>query len=472
MDRVTSPFQGASGYTAHAFGPHHTAQEVQHYGVRTEHAGRFPPPSKPHVTTAPPFSAPLSDTLMHGQDLNRALSPSPASTFQSQTTSLFSTHSPVSSIYNHPSSSGVSLCSGRESPAPVPPSNYSTFRPLSPPGRIGSPYSRPPSSRSSARPGSPLARHQSSLNGPRAYCNNFAGVARSASRRSNRVGSSATDHSTHQLIRRMEYENLSPGAKQEVSLDDRCASFLDEHMTGVAYGAHTDMGATGPPRAEVQAELDTTRQLPFEGHNFAPSPSSQSSQDATTMRESSGSNQTSPRSTDNDEGVQQRTIRVLRAILDDEFDLRLGTSMPPQDIVWAVSDCLDKISISLHQCRQQGYLVPVNSIPTSTDTPETTPPAGGAEPGDKPPTAPRKRGVSDIGRDDQDGGQGDDDDDDGRGACLGPHEPSNRKKPKVESYTCPFRKRNPTRFNIREWEYCSRAPFKTIPELKQDPHFN
>ncbi|KAK4445496.1 hypothetical protein QBC34DRAFT_472428, partial [Podospora aff. communis PSN243] len=34
-------------------------------------------------------------------------------------------------------------------------------------------------------------------------------------------------------------------------------------------------------------------------------------------------------------------------------------------------------------------------------------------------------------------------------------------------YSCPYRKRNPLRFNIRDWEYCSKAPFRSIVEMKK-----
>jgi hypothetical protein len=36
----------------------------------------------------------------------------------------------------------------------------------------------------------------------------------------------------------------------------------------------------------------------------------------------------------------------------------------------------------------------------------------------------------------------------------------------MASYSCPFRKRNPARFNIRDHETCARAPFDSIRGLK------
>jgi hypothetical protein len=46
-----------------------------------------------------------------------------------------------------------------------------------------------------------------------------------------------------------------------------------------------------------------------------------------------------------------------------------------------------------------------------------------------------------------------------------------RKRDKAEQFPCPMRKRNPLRFNCRDWEYCSKAPFKRISELKQASKF-
>ncbi|ROW08460.1 hypothetical protein VMCG_03184 [Cytospora schulzeri] len=48
---------------------------------------------------------------------------------------------------------------------------------------------------------------------------------------------------------------------------------------------------------------------------------------------------------------------------------------------------------------------------------------------------------------------------------------SQRRKPNVldgsQAYPCPFRRRNPVMFNVRDHEHCARRPFPNIPELKR-----
>lgn len=59
-----------------------------------------------------------------------------------------------------------------------------------------------------------------------------------------------------------------------------------------------------------------------------------------------------------------------------------------------------------------------------------------------------------------------DPDSDEGGAQVGPGGESIRPKPEPLNYPCPFRKRDPRRFNIREWEYCAKAPFRNMTDLK------
>lgn len=86
-------------------------------------------------------------------------------------------------------------------------------------------------------------------------------------------------------------------------------------------------------------------------------------------------------------------------------------------------------------------------------------------PSDKSEATPaRKRGAQDVKRKEDDPQDEDTDEHDG-GALVGPYEPGNGKT-KAEQYSCPFRKRNPLRYNVREWQSCAKAPFKNMGELK------
>lgn len=177
----------------------------------------------------------------------------------------------------------------------------------------------------------------------------------------------------------------------------------------------------------------------------------------------------SPESTKTDEPSTGQTFRVLRGILKDEYDLRLGISEPPKEMVEAVSFCLRRLSLSLDRQRSLGCVVQLkpflgDSLPQETaDTVAFTPTdvRGGGSPDNR-----RKRGALDNDDYNQEDVHDEDPDDEGGGACVDPNTPGTRKKAKSEQFACPFRKLNPLRYNCREWEYCSKAPFRSMSELK------
>jgi hypothetical protein len=98
--------------------------------------------------------------------------------------------------------------------------------------------------------------------------------------------------------------------------------------------------------------------------------------------------------------------------------------------------------------------------------------------GGGPPDNKRKRRALNNDDYNKDDIHDEDSDEEGGGACLDPNTSRARKKAKLEQLACPFRKQNPLRHNCREWEYCSKAPFRSMSELKQvstpqpsTPHF-
>ncbi|KAK4151236.1 hypothetical protein C8A00DRAFT_17342 [Chaetomidium leptoderma] len=168
--------------------------------------------------------------------------------------------------------------------------------------------------------------------------------------------------------------------------------------------------------------------------------------------------------TDGDSTLQ--ADRVAKELLGKEFGLFLGSSEPPQEVIKAVCKCLDEISLSVRAARSMGVL------PTrSTAAPETET-AGPVSFGSSSKGKARRSGDNQKKRPMRD--QGDDEDDDveddegkdGRG-ITDRNDVGHRKRPKVEQYPCPFRKRTPHRFNCRDWEFCAKAPFKTMTELKK-----
>jgi len=164
---------------------------------------------------------------------------------------------------------------------------------------------------------------------------------------------------------------------------------------------------------------------------------------------------------------------LAKRILDDEFEIFLGRSEPPSDIVEAVRACLDEISLSLQDVQRLGVIVPHTTAPHS-DKPASQPPSDpttGNSGSHSRSNGQRKRSSQNLGggdRDVQEEDSGGEDD----AAGGQPDTPQQRKKLKCEpeEYPCPFRKRNPVRFNCRDFEYCAKAPFKSMTDLKYGIH--
>ncbi|KAK3357818.1 hypothetical protein B0T25DRAFT_170515 [Lasiosphaeria hispida] len=167
---------------------------------------------------------------------------------------------------------------------------------------------------------------------------------------------------------------------------------------------------------------------------------------------------------DSDSSFTIQAERVARSILDTEFDLDLGISEPPSDVVEAVRVCLDEISLTLQHAHGMGFL-PFNSAALGSE-------ASGSSPSTFPSdlascrsaASKKKRALRDLGE-----GDGDlQEESDEEGDTVGEQsEAGQRKKAKCEQYPCPFRKRTPYKFNCRKWEYCAKAPFKNMTELKK-----
>lgn len=156
--------------------------------------------------------------------------------------------------------------------------------------------------------------------------------------------------------------------------------------------------------------------------------------------------------------------RVAKALLNAEFDLFLGSSEPPEEVVKAVCKCLEEISLSIRTARSMGVLPPHTTAAQSTESASPGPFGYSSQPKGRKSRANQKKRPMGYQEDDEEELQ-DDDGEDGFGVA-GRNNIGHRKRPKVEQYPCPFRKRSPYRFNCREWEFCAKAPFKTMSELK------
>lgn len=129
-------------------------------------------------------------------------------------------------------------------------------------------------------------------------------------------------------------------------------------------------------------------------------------------------------------------------------------------MIEAVLFCLDRISSSIERRREFLFEVPLSGDTTNTVTFVST--EGQHEEASRSTgkrVALKKNGDEDV-------QQGEDSEDEEHGACLEPSLFGNRRMAKPDGYPCPLRKKDPLRYNIREWEYCAKAPFKTISDLK------
>ncbi|KAK0648268.1 hypothetical protein B0T16DRAFT_444376 [Cercophora newfieldiana] len=227
----------------------------------------------------------------------------------------------------------------------------------------------------------------------------------------------------------------------------------------------TEVSTCSPDQTQAQDGADSTLLVPQTPPRETPFSKSATPSDSNDVACTPCSDGPSPISTSGcyDDDINDRAEEIARVVLKEGFDLRLGSSELPQNIVTAVRDCLEDISLSLQRARAVGFV----AATTSSDSPASSAtPSSEASLPDKPSGGNRKRSAR--GRADRDDGmQEEDDDGDGDAEAVGHSEPGGRKKPKFDHCPCPFRKRNPVRFNCREWEYCAKAPFKSMTELKK-----
>ncbi|KAK0747039.1 hypothetical protein B0T18DRAFT_164412 [Schizothecium vesticola] len=435
---------------------------------------------------------------------SRCCTPSPASISNSLSGSNYSySHDSTYSPFGSQSSFGtapsvVGACNGQPSPDP----SHRDSRPQSPANkpfrsqhsragfRAPTPFHRHPTP--SSRFQSPVHRIQSPALGHRSPTPAigarghaaFVNAARLPPGRARDINSTTNiDHSLQRPVRRQS----RPGEQsesQDFVMGDADGSpqihlaFGEQQVQGhpdFDQGGHCSQNSVGsrhdhsamPHAEESQRHPFQDRRNSPDRHESEPSPPADSPDSNTTSSSDHGTS--SPESTKTDEPCigHGQTIRVLRGILQDEYDLRLGISEPPEDMVDAVSKCLRRLSLSLDRERSLGCVVQLKSflgdslageaadtvVFTSTDV------RSGGSPDNR-----RKRGA--LNNDDYNEDIHDDDPDDG-GASVDPSTSGTNKKAKMVQLACPFRKLNPLRYNCREWEYCSKAPFRSMSELKK-----
>jgi hypothetical protein len=154
-----------------------------------------------------------------------------------------------------------------------------------------------------------------------------------------------------------------------------------------------------------------------------------------------------------------KSVEITRIMFNEAFDVNLKDSRPPEEAVEAVQDCLGKLSLCI------GGLATLDPLFRVAASSSNYVSASGAfssslQGGHR---RIRKRGSSD---DEDDDPQSNGGSHGGSDKDFNAQQDKKRARPEVKEFSCPFRKRNPLRFNCREYEYCAKAPFESISNLK------
>jgi hypothetical protein len=172
---------------------------------------------------------------------------------------------------------------------------------------------------------------------------------------------------------------------------------------------------------------------------------------------------------DSDEDARSLSRRVTSLGLCDSHDVDVHHASHPGLALDCIQAELTEVApgqSTLQEGVKETPYTPTKSPMGSNNTYNT--PAEGQQGGGWGNGTGRKRGQSED-QGDQDnggsgGGSGDNDGWDGRGPRA-----ASQKKQKMEdnqNLSCPFRKRNPTRFNVRDYHICATRPFSNMSVLK------
>lgn len=158
--------------------------------------------------------------------------------------------------------------------------------------------------------------------------------------------------------------------------------------------------------------------------------------------------------------------RIAASILREGYGVQAANSMVPLKVQDAVGRCLQEVSTTVDNEHPQW------ALPTyfADEFRSSTPSSDSDQFSDYSGCSNRKRTSDNAGDNDRnlfryDQAQ------DGRERRDSRHRGlDQRKKAKAvdgsKAYPCPFRRRNPVMFNVRDHEHCAKRPFSDIPELK------
>lgn len=164
---------------------------------------------------------------------------------------------------------------------------------------------------------------------------------------------------------------------------------------------------------------------------------------------------TPPKSVDDNPSLV--TDDVCNAVLKAAFSTSLDKLDTPTEVWECVYHCVNEVS----------HIIGRNNHCTAQNGPSQPGGSGRTPFGDSSRRESAKRRRRELGAPGGVGGAGEDEDEDGNDQGASPYEgPPNKKQRRNAGFGCPFRKRNPLRFNVRSHLNCSTQTFSSITLLK------
>jgi len=166
--------------------------------------------------------------------------------------------------------------------------------------------------------------------------------------------------------------------------------------------------------------------------------------------------------------VSDQTEDICELILRQAFNVELQDVDFAADALDSVARCLEELSYAVNGCGSIEFTLPVREVPTGSHY--SAPPGGnGDQPSQSSPTTRSKKRPNNH---DDEGGEGpsDDEEDDTQppdrgGSSL--NSKKRRREPPETRYPCPYRRRNPLKFNIRDHTPCATRYFSDFTSLKR-----
>jgi hypothetical protein len=166
---------------------------------------------------------------------------------------------------------------------------------------------------------------------------------------------------------------------------------------------------------------------------------------------------------------QKQTEDICEMILSQAFNVDLQDLTFATDALESVTHCLEELSHVVHGCRSLGFAAPSREVPSGRHSTISGAHANGDHSSNTGRTGRGKKRPSSCGDQGEESPDSHDRTGDRNGG--GNNNPlSKSKKIKVEPpdnrYSCPYRKRNPLKFNIRDHNTCATTYFSTFADLK------